>query len=672
MDPMTPEEELAALRARILDLETEVQGLRQSTRTIQSLISETPLVIYAKDPNYRFVLTNQRHASLIGLSEKDILYHTDRELFGESADPIDAVSDRVITTGHPESSEFTLMLEGEARTFLETIFRLHDDNDKILGLGGIATDITQRRALETELRIFKILSDQSPWGVAIVGIEGDEHEFPRYVNHAFWSLFTEDVSRLHNPNGWVQCIAMDVRRSLGDAAVWQGELQLIRESGAPFPAAVSAFRLSDHHTGMDALVLGIRDITEEKLHEQERERITGLIAARDAAEATSKTKTEFLAQMSHEIRTPMAAIIGYIDLIQHGNPDPNEVMHHVASVRRNAEHLVAILDDILDISRIEADKMSFILSAFDPRKLISDVELLLIPLATERGLTLKKTLPPLLPRAITSDPLRLQQCIINLVNNAIKFTDQGFVEVRLCLEKPHQLRIDVIDTGIGMSEEQVSSLFTPFSQPHERRNVRGRSTGLGLAISSRLIQGLGGQLLVSSELGQGSTFTLILPLKPEECKDLVPDLSYPTLHSVVKVEPLSTKQAMARVLLVEDSSDLRLLVERHLLKLGLDVTMACNGQEGVDRVIEAEQQGHPFDIILLDMQMPVMDGYTAIQEMRRLGCQAYVVATTAFAMPEDIEHCIHLGCSAHLAKPFNFKQLRSVIETMPKGNASLH
>ncbi len=670
-DPTDETQELLALRARVASLEEEVRRLTENTRVVRGLVSETPQAIYAKAPDNRFVLTNKRHSSFIGLSESEILGHSDRDLFGDAADPIDEVTARVMSTGAPESSEFDLVLDGKERSFLETIYRLHAEDGAVLGIGGIATDITDRRALETELRVFKALADQTPFGVVIVGFRDDAKAEPRYVNDAFWTVFGEGPIARKLGQDALHRVNEDVRRNLGEASVWRGEARLERANGEPFPALLTAFRLIHENAGSDALVLGIRDITDEKHNLRERERVVGLVAARDVAEASSRMKSEFLARMSHEIRTPMAAVIGYADLILHADGGGIDTVKHVASIRRNAEHLVGLLDDILDVSRIEADKIRFVMSRFDPRKMIHDVEMLVRPLATERTLELRLDLPDLLPRAITSDPLRLQQVLVNLAGNAIKFTDAGSVVIRACMQEGDGsrawLRIDVIDSGIGIEPHRIGDLFTAFAQPADPRLLRGRSSGLGLAISSRLITELGGRIGVESELGRGSTFTIYIPVRATEASDRVLDMHVvvPTPIQAPIVSPAAGRQ---RVLVVEDSLDLRLLLESHMTKLGAEVHTACNGLEGVDHVFAAEQAGTPFDVVLLDMQMPVMDGYTAIQEIRKRGSAVYVVAITAYAMASDAERCLDLGCDLHLAKPFGFAHLRKILADRPVGH----
>ena len=244
-----------------------------------------------------------------------------------------------------------------------------------------------------------------------------------------------------------------------------------------------------------------------------------LVSARDAAEAASRVKSDFLARMSHEIRTPMASVVGYADLLLHTDNTPEETLDNAQRIRRNAEHLLALLDDILDVSRIEAGELRLVFEPVEPVRVFGAVDSLLRPLAAERGIELRTRLSADLPRSITSDRLRFQQILVNLVNNAIKFTDRGHVTLRATLEQDEErawLRVDVEDTGIGIAPDRHARLFTPFSQVHDRTVARGRGTGLGLAICARLAASLGGRIDLRSAVGEGTTFTLRLPVTERE------------------------------------------------------------------------------------------------------------------------------------------------------------
>ncbi len=230
-------------------------------------------------------------------------------------------------------------------------------------------------------------------------------------------------------------------------------------------------------------------------------------------------KSDFLARMSHEIRTPMASVVGYADLLLHTDNTPEETLDHAQRIRRNAEHLLALLDDILDVSRIEAGELRLVFDPVEPVRVFASVDSLLRPLAAERGLDLRTRISADLPRSITTDRLRFQQILVNLVNNAIKFTDRGHVTLRASVEREGErvwLRVDVEDSGIGIAPDRHARLFTPFSQVHDRGVARGRGTGLGLAICARLAAGLGGRIDLRSAVGEGTTFTLRLPVTERE------------------------------------------------------------------------------------------------------------------------------------------------------------
>jgi signal transduction histidine kinase/CheY-like chemotaxis protein len=392
-----------------------------------------------------------------------------------------------------------------------------------------------------------------------------------------------------------------------------------------------------------------------------------LVAARDAAEAASRVKSDFLARMSHEIRTPMASVLGYADLLLHTDCPPDEAVEHARRIRRNAEHLLGLLDDILDVSRIEAGQLTFSSERLEPARILAAVDSLLRPLAVERGIALRIDARAL-PRNITSDGLRVQQILVNLVSNAIKFTQRGAVTLRTCVETASEgawLRIDVEDTGIGIASDKQSKLFEPFSQVHARDVARGRGVGLGLAICARLTAGLRGRLDLRSELGEGSTFTLRLPLSESESRDLEGDAVRDTSRASPPAERYAPVAAR-RVLVVDDNPDLQLLFGRLLGHLGLAVTFAADGVEGLARVADAQRDEVPFDIILMDMQMPVMDGYEASRELRRRGVTTSIVALTAYAMAGDAERCLDAGCDAYLPKPVDFTKLRVLLAAPPR------
>jgi PAS domain S-box-containing protein len=395
------------------------------------------------------------------------------------------------------------------------------------------------------------------------------------------------------------------------------------------------------------------DIDEQKRAQAE------LASAREAAEAASQAKTEFLANMSHEIRTPMTAILGYADLLAAPDQPPAQRAECAAIIRRNGEHLLNILSDILDVSRIEAGMLRIDAVEFSPVRLIEDVCQLLEAPAAAKGLRLHRRWQTPLPATIGADPGRLRQILNNLIGNAVKFTERGEVTVTTSLDGG-ALRVCVQDTGIGIDPKQIEGLFEPFSQADPSVTRRFGGAGLGLTISRNLARILGGEIAARSEPGAGSAFTLTLPV-PAGAPQLTtgievqqairpPELAGP---SGASVEPGARELSRlgARILVAEDGADNQRLIRHHLQAAGARVEVAENGRLAVDAALGASAADDPFDLILMDMQMPVMDGYTAAAELRRRGYTAPVVALTAHATPGDRERCVRAGCDDYLAKP---------------------
>jgi CheY-like chemotaxis protein len=383
-----------------------------------------------------------------------------------------------------------------------------------------------------------------------------------------------------------------------------------------------------------------------------------LAAAKDAAEAASRVKSEFLANMSHEIRTPMTAILGFADMLLE-NPARDEASEFTWAIKRNGEHLLHVINDILDLSRIEAGKHDLQCTACSPQQIAADIVAMMKVRAEGKGLAMTIECREGTPERIHTDPIRVRQVLVNLIGNAIKFTEEGSVRVVVSrttsADGQAMLRFDVSDTGIGMSEQQIALLFQPFSQADASTNRRFGGTGLGLAISTRLARMLGGEITVASEPGKGSTFSLTISVGTPESSELTdfPRDKSPQGDFTAK-EP--TRLA-GRILLAEDGIDNQRLIGLVLRRAGAEVTVAEDGQTAVECALAAQQAGSPFDVILMDMQMPVMDGYDATRSLRDAGYTGRIVALTAHAMTEDRQRCLDAGCDEYLSKPIDRDRL---------------
>jgi signal transduction histidine kinase len=407
--------------------------------------------------------------------------------------------------------------------------------------------------------------------------------------------------------------------------------------------------------GLIMLVVAIGTLTtyaRAYLTQQKNER--ALILAREAqALDVSNIKNQFLANMSHEIRTPLTAILGYAELLHTRELDENDRYVHANTIHRNAEHLLDLINDILDLSKIEAGRMAIVPQPTDLKLAFADVTELLRWKASEKGISLTTELARDLPATITVDALRFRQILVNIIGNAVKFTQVGSVRVHAARGEGNTLRIAVADTGVGIPREQLPILFDRFQQGDASMTRRFGGTGLGLAISKKLAGMMGGDIHVASTLGEGSTFTITIMAPP--CEAATHALPTPP-----QPQPASSPAGAGelplsglRILYAEDGPDNQRLISLLLRKGGAEVTVVEHGLLLVDMMIRASREGQAFDLVLSDMQMPEMDGYAATRRLRELGFTTPILALTAHAMSGEREKCMDAGCTGFLTKPID-------------------
>ena len=373
-----------------------------------------------------------------------------------------------------------------------------------------------------------------------------------------------------------------------------------------------------------------------------------------AAQAANKAKSYFLANMSHEIRTPLGVIIGLTEIIKDPDLNSDERLKYIQIIENTGRNLTRIINDILDITKVESGHLQIQRSEVNVPEVLKEISSMMSIKAKEHDNTFEVVEETAVPNFIQTDRSRLNQILLNLVNNAIKFTQDGLIQIRYGMNGD-LVYFDVFDTGIGIPEESKKDLFKTFSQIDSSSTRRYEGTGLGLVLSKRIAQSLGGDVvLLRSELGRGSTFriTISKDSQAEPAPKMEPIQPVPS--AVTHADHLIGK----KVLIVDDSNDNQLLIQLYLKKRGIHSEFADNGAAAVHKALT-----NNYDLVLMDMQMPIMDGYTATQTLREKGFKKPIIALTAHAMMEDRNRCLAAGCNDYLTKPIDSNILFKTVLT---------
>lgn len=388
--------------------------------------------------------------------------------------------------------------------------------------------------------------------------------------------------------------------------------------------------------------------------EEHRRTRADLEQQKNRAEAASLAKTAFLANMSHEIRTPLGAVIGFSELLMNPDVSASEKVNFQAIIKRNGDVVCRVINDILDLSKVEAGKLTIEKTETSIHELLNDVSILLNLLASEKGIGFSLTSEGGIPDLIETDPLRLRQILVNVVGNAIKFTQKGFVEVTVKkipgANGRDKIAFIIQDTGKGIAPEDAERIFEPFTQADASMTRKFGGSGLGLPLARRLAQLLGGSIEISrTEIGKGSVFTVTVD--PGQAEGSIrlqsrPDRSAEFGKANLRVVPDPLRLDGLKILLVEDAPDIQMLVSRMLRLGGATCDVADNGALGVERAMNGD-----YDVLLVDLQMPIMDGYETVRTLRARGYRGQVIALTAHALKEERIKCLESGFDDHLIKP---------------------
>ncbi|MFG0334185.1 MAG: chemotaxis protein CheB [Maioricimonas sp. JB049] len=644
----TSKEELQSLNEELTtvnnQLAANVDELETRNADLTNLIAATDVATICLDTNLGIRWFTPAASDIVRLSESDAGRPLSDLSHDLTDDDLPRVAGDVLATLTPAEAEVTCH---DSRCFLRRVSPYRTDDNRICGVVITFVEITERKHREHDLARLAAIVEQTDDAVLSKNLDGVILTWNHGAEKMYGYTPEEAIGR-----NVVMLFPDDRRHQLRHylAKLRRGqsipafETVRIHKNGTPLDVSLTISPIY----GANEKVIAASAIAHD---------ISGMKSAQKAAESASRAKTDFLANVSHEIRTPMTSILGYADLLAK-SPDDDNRDHWIATIRENGRCLLDLLNDVLDLSRIEAGRVDHYREQFELNPLLSTIYSLMTVRADEKGLAFRFEAGGGIPATIDSDPKLLRQILINLIGNAIKFTETGSVRVVIqYLPEAASIHFDVIDTGVGIAEDEQDRLFQPFMRSTAGRRRLHEGTGLGLAICQRLVQQLGGTLTLDSSPGQGSRFSFSLPAGPQAGHALVAlDLSRSTAAADQDLQ-----LPPCRVLVVDDTRATRYLIQKMVEKAGGTVICTFDGLKAVELMQQSNEDGRPFDIVLMDMRMPEMDGYEATARIRELGIQTPVIALTAHVMEGERHKCLEAGCNDYLSKPLDQQKLVEAI-----------
>ena len=645
------------------------QALLNNERlTLRSLIDNVPNFLYVKDTQAKFVVANLHCALQLGFKNTDELVGKgDFDIYPPDLAATYYQDDQtIIASGQPliNREEMGVDHQGNATQILSTKVPIRDKDGRITGLAGVGIDITSQKRADAELRasreLFRLLLDSIPEGIYGIDIQGNctfcNPSCTRLLGyagaaqllgknmHVLMHHTRADGTHYHAEECHIyEAFRRGEGTHIDDEVLW-------RRDGTSFPAEYWSYPMLRDGNVVGTVVTFI-NITQRKQAEKV------LHDARQAAEAANRAKSEFLANMSHEIRTPMNGIIGMTQLALDTELD-HEQRGYLNLVKSSSESLLVLLNDILDFSKIEAGKLDIEIIEFNLRDCLGDTMKVMSMRAHEKGLELACHILPEVPDALRGDPTRLRQIVTNLVGNAIKFTSQGEVVVRV--ETQHKtgddttLHFSVRDTGLGIPREKQGAIFEAFTQADNSTTRKYGGTGLGLSISTRLVEKMNGRMWLESEPGQGSTFHFTACFESQK-----------SLSGKRATADLDSLRDLS-VLIVDDNATNRRILKEMLAGWKMKTVEAEGGRSALALLKQARAEGRAFSLVLLDAQMPEVDGFQVANQMMQdpqLSSSVSIMLTSA-GFRGDAARCRELGIQAYLPKPIKHSDLLQAIQTV--------